>query len=238
MIKLIRLPIPAFLSIAKKEELTKKFQADNSQAVWKRRKIGKDLLKSSNSKCAYCETKLQTKDSYMQVEHFKPKDIYPDDVVSWDNLLPSCSRCNTKKGKHDVVVSPIINPFDLDPKKHITLEAFRLYGKDPLGKLTVRKLDLNHDERLVLPRFKACNEITSKLDSASTLADMDEIRNQLSGILSACQNNQAFSALLSSTLQNSTIYSELKSKLKDASMWDSELEELDQNSIKIMLNLR
>ena len=43
-------------------------------------------------------------------------DDYPDEVVDWDNLLPSCKRCNTTKGTHDVVTEPIINPFDIDPK--------------------------------------------------------------------------------------------------------------------------
>ena len=92
MIKLQREPKPEFLTKEKVSDLTAHFKANPKVTVWKHEEIGKILLKSSTNKCAYCECVLQIEDSYMQVEHFKDKDTYPDDVINWDNLLPSCER--------------------------------------------------------------------------------------------------------------------------------------------------
>ena len=36
-----------------------------------------------------------------EVKEFDPKSIYPDLVVAWDNLLPSCPHCNKEKSSHD-----------------------------------------------------------------------------------------------------------------------------------------
>ena len=56
----------------------------------------KDALKSLyHGKCAYCETY----DPSPHVEHYRPKrGGYYWLAYSWDNLIISCSQCNTNKG--------------------------------------------------------------------------------------------------------------------------------------------
>lgn len=56
----------------------------------------KEALKSLyHGKCAYCETY----DPSPHVEHYRPKrGGYYWLAYSWDNLIISCSQCNTKKG--------------------------------------------------------------------------------------------------------------------------------------------
>ena len=56
----------------------------------------KDALRSLyHGKCAYCETY----DPSPHVEHYRPKrGGYYWLAYSWDNLIASCSQCNTKKG--------------------------------------------------------------------------------------------------------------------------------------------
>lgn len=54
------------------------------------------LEKLFNGKCAYCESKY-THIMPMDVEHFRPKSIYPWLKFNWDNLLPSCIDCNRKR---------------------------------------------------------------------------------------------------------------------------------------------
>lgn len=56
----------------------------------------KDALRSLyHGKCAYCETY----DPSPHVEHYRPKrGGYYWLAYSWDNLIISCSQCNTKKG--------------------------------------------------------------------------------------------------------------------------------------------
>lgn len=61
------------------------------------------------------------------VDHFKPKSIYPDLVVKWENLLPSCPHCNKEKSSHDTGAEPIVNPSEDDPREFFYLKDYR-YG--------------------------------------------------------------------------------------------------------------
>lgn len=52
------------------------------------------------ARCGYCE------DSYAdQVEHIKPKDLYPEVVFSWLNYLYACGKCNRTKLNHWAIIS-------------------------------------------------------------------------------------------------------------------------------------
>lgn len=73
------------------------------------------LVKSSRGKCAFCEC-IPGEGGNVEIEHFKPKSIYPDLTFEWLNFLPSCRKCNGAKDSHDTGVEPIINPYDVDPK--------------------------------------------------------------------------------------------------------------------------
>lgn len=71
------------------------------KVVWNKAYIKNALLEMSDNKCCYCECKIGKGEREMHVEHFKPKSIYPDLVVEWNNLLPSCPHCNKQKSSHD-----------------------------------------------------------------------------------------------------------------------------------------
>jgi 5-methylcytosine-specific restriction endonuclease McrA len=66
------------------------------------------LFESSHQKCAYCECNA-TEGGYIEIDHFRPKSIYPESVFEWNNLLPSCRQCNGMKSDHDTGAEPIIN---------------------------------------------------------------------------------------------------------------------------------
>jgi hypothetical protein len=86
MIKLERKEKPEYLSNEKVAELTERFKINKKDTVWKHTDIHSALLLSSSSKCAFCEAQLQTGTAYMEIEHFKDKDTYPEHVVDWENL--------------------------------------------------------------------------------------------------------------------------------------------------------
>lgn len=239
MIKLEREEKPKYLTDEKVKELTDKFKNDKSKVVWKAQSIGEKLLKSSSHKCAYCECELQTEDSYMQVEHFKDKDTYQDDVVNWNNLLPSCQRCNGKKGTLDVLVTPIINPYDDMPKVHLKQQAYRLYGKDTKGKNTVKELYLNDDRRVVLPRFLASNEINRQLaDLVNNIQDLTTLRNGITNLLQSCQSDKPYSAFVSYALHSNKDYAEIKVLLESNTAWDIDMNELHNKSKNLYLEPR
>lgn len=51
-------------------------------------------------RCMYCEDSVAD-----EVEHVKPKDLYPESVFVWENYLYSCGPCNSgKRGRYAVVL--------------------------------------------------------------------------------------------------------------------------------------
>lgn len=239
MIKLQRSKKPKYLTNEKVKELTEEFKKDTNKTVWKNRNIADELLKSSSFKCAYCECQLNIEDSYMQVEHFKDKDRYPDDVVNWDNLLPSCGRCNRKKWTLDVVAFPIINPYIDEPKMHLCHESFRLYGKDNKGKMTIKKLVLNDDERVVYPRFLAINELKKQLEEIrDNINNSDWARNKLTNLLLSSQSNKSYSAFISSELHRSIDYEFILNDFKNKGLFDEDLEILHNDSLNLTIDSR
>jgi uncharacterized protein (TIGR02646 family) len=52
----------------------------------------------SGGKCAYCESHIEHI-GYSQIEHFRPKDSFPELCFDWDNLLLACGKCNGKSFK-------------------------------------------------------------------------------------------------------------------------------------------
>lgn len=241
MIKLEKGKKPDYLSDDKVKELTEKYKS-NSDAVWNHEKIKERLLESSNCKCAYCECQLQIEDSYGEVEHFKCKKRYPDEVVNWNNLLPSCKRCNLKKGRLDVVITPIINPYEDDPKLHLSIQALRLYPKEDVGSKgdnTIKKLALNDDERLLQSRFEASNRINKYIDdSVNNKSNIDYVRNNMTTILEQCQPDKAFSAFLAFTLLNHKDTKIIKQVLIDNDLWDEDMNDKYEACKKIALDPR
>ncbi|MFI8035207.1 HNH endonuclease [Acinetobacter sp. ABJ_C3_5] len=242
MIKLQRSEKPEFLTDEKVKELTDKFKANNNDDVWKQDCIHKALLLSSASKCAYCEIKVQVKSTYMEIEHFKDKSHFPDDVVEWLNLLPSCKRCNTTKSTHNVVTNPIINPFDIDPKDHLTQSAFRLYFKTDLGEETRDTLNLN-DTKLTKPRAAVWDYVVDKIEELHRdIIPKQKItkhdRNKLSRLMVSCQADQAFSAFSATALHQSNEYLEIIAALKRSNQWDEQMEILHRESLRLVLDKR
>ena len=56
-------------------------------------------LCSGSRRCMYCEDSVAD-----EVEHFRPKDLYPEVVFAWMNYLYACGPCNREKSKKFVVV--------------------------------------------------------------------------------------------------------------------------------------
>ena len=62
-------------------------------------KLKLDSMCRGPRRCMYCE------DSFAdEVEHFKPKDLYPEVVFAWDNYLYACGPCNGPKNNKFAVL--------------------------------------------------------------------------------------------------------------------------------------
>jgi uncharacterized protein (TIGR02646 family) len=234
LIKLERRPKPAYLSETTVIELTEKFKNDGS-SVWNHVQIKTPLLASSNEKCAFCECSLSDESKYMEVEHFKYKNLYKDFVVDWSNLLPSCKRCNIAKGVHDVVTNPLINPYDVDPRNHLSFKLYQFRGKDKIGNSTIEALDLNNSDRLVLRRFEVGEQVflsvrvaVDRLESykdSSTTTRKNKLLNIVETILNECQPSAAYAATTATVALNEGEFLDVIDELRTLGLWQPYLED-------------
>jgi hypothetical protein len=245
VIKLVRENRPEYLSDEKVLQLTNIFK-ESKTAVWNNKYIKIPLLFSSHGKCAYCECPLTTESNYMEVEHFEDKMHNPDKVVLWENLLPSCKKCNGSKGTHDVVNDPIINPYIESPKDHLLLRLYRFRGKTKKGKSTIEVTNLNHSSRLVLSRF----EIGEKVDELISTSwgrwylymekrdtrSRNKLISIVEGLLEECQPTADYSASTATNLLTDSKFVELISVMKSECIWSTELESLRQIASTLVLD--
>jgi len=123
---------------------------------YRQKNIKNALRKMFNDKCAYCESKVSHVE-YGHIEHFKPKSIFPEEAVFWDNLLLSCAICNGAEYKGDKFPDAahggfLINPCIEDPGEYLVFEfdekalSANVLGKTVRGTTTVSLLGLNREE--------------------------------------------------------------------------------------------
>lgn len=235
MIKLQLPEKPAQLTPEKEQELVDKFKTDGS-AVWKKPYIEKALLEMTHNKCAYSEQELNQESAYMEIDHFKYKDKYPDEVVRWGNLLPSCKKCNASKNDWDVMENPIVNPLTDIPRDYLYVKGFRFYKKNDTGENTIIALSLNDRNHFVQPRAEIGFKIVEILeDYLRTLKEeqpvsskrMTHIVNRVKTTLQDCGPEHGYSAVLATfLLYESPVLAELETCLRQRGAWDQELEDL------------
>lgn len=80
------------------------FKQNNTSTNSTFKEVRKNLTQmcSGAKRCGYCE------DSYAdEVEHIKPKDLYPEEVFVWENYLYACGPCNSPKQNKFAVISKL-----------------------------------------------------------------------------------------------------------------------------------
>jgi hypothetical protein len=248
MIKLDRIPKPVELTSELQVALTDEFKL-TGKSVWNIDFIKKGLLAYSNDKCCYCEAKINEESKYLEVEHFHHKGKYKDEVLEWENLLPSCKKCNGTKNDHDTILEPIIDPSIINPKEHLKFWRYRIKGSDALGKLTVSVLNLNDQDRLVKKRFEIGNAIQEKLEQLNELTDdyingiqtstrrKNRIVNGIKGLMKEGLPNSTYSATSATVILTDTEYEILRIKLNSLNLWDAELTQLEIELTKTALAL-
>lgn len=239
MIRLYRSFTPLYLNPDNSAQLKADFEL-SGKVVWGHNEIKKSLLELSSYKCAYCECKLAEESKYMEVEHFHDKDSYPSMVIEWENLLPSCKRCNASKGTHDVVADPIINPFVDNPKAHIEFHLYRLRGTTDKGAATEEVLDLNNFEKVLKKRFDIGNSIQESLRDIlekvqlykenSTVRRRNRLLGNLKGVLNECIPEASYSAASATVLHGESSYSTIINELKELGIWSNDLQALHDSS--------
>lgn len=244
MIKLERYFTPMIMNPVNVQILTDEYKA-NGTSVWHLDDLKKALLEISHHKCAYCECDLSEESKYMEVEHFEDKSSNPDKVMEWENLLPSCKRCNVSKGTHNVRLEPIVDPFREDPKAHLKLRLYRFRGKSQIGENTISVVDLNNYERAVMKRFEigeaiqtsigdAIEKLERFIDNGSTRSK-NRLLGHVQSLLQECQQTSPYSATSASVLHSEKEYYELRDKMILNKLWNDDFECLHHLSEKLSM---
>ena len=160
------------------------------------------LVTMFHGKCAYCEAKI-THIDYGDIEHFRPKDIYPLLAVEWDNLLLACRVCNGAEFKGtkfplDSSGNPLlINPCIDEPDAHLEFvfdekTKFALVvSKDTKGAESEKTYGLNRNrskDNLVQHR----SLVVQKLIFIATYYHTDTKAKELLDL--ACENSGEYAA--------------------------------------------
>lgn len=245
MIKLDRGAKPEALTDEVCEELKKLYSEDHEKDIWNSPKIKKPLkealLEMSHSKCSYCECKINIESKDVTIDHFLPKSSYPELVVEWENLFPSCLRCNREKNDCD---ESLLNPCENEPKDFIALSKqnpFRLKGIDEfgIGKRTISQIGLNDPNRIMVERLAQWEDIHQRLEEI--YEDVQDYGYQkkygvrLKKLLNKCTLENAYSAVKASNMLADEYYIKIKEIMKDNDAWSDSMTELENEVRQIAL---
>ena len=154
------------------------------------------LLNATNQKCMYCESRI-THIDYGDVEHFRPKEKYPDLEFAWQNLGIACARCNRefKRDKFDETI-PFIDPFDEDPENHIVAIGDILKQKlgSERGELTIIDIDLNRGD-LIEKRSAKMEELSVEIDRCMRASNPTIRDKALAALKEQCQADKEYASL-------------------------------------------
>ena len=107
-------------------------------------------------RCEYCQLPEEHSPvARLQIEHIRPrKHGGTDDEI---NLALACIDCNLRKGSNLTGIDPttdkiveLFNPRSEQWATHFEWSGVRVVGLTDVGRVTIRVLDLNSDDRLVI----------------------------------------------------------------------------------------
>jgi len=138
---------PNYFTLAKKRVKLPKVKAawEDKNIASIREKLREDILMNEqNSLCIYCEKKVSSDTKKSNIDHFKTRNLFPEESLIYDNLLVSCNtynRCSSfkdKQVKSKVKYDDIVNPVIDNPENYFDyLLTGEIIAKNEKGDLTI-----------------------------------------------------------------------------------------------------
>ena len=67
---------------------------------------------NGNRRCVYCEDSLAD-----EIEHMRPKDLFPEQAYAWNNYVLACGPCNGPKNNQFAILSGQLDLIDITRKR-------------------------------------------------------------------------------------------------------------------------
>jgi hypothetical protein len=213
---------------------TEEFKDNPQKAVWDIPWLRREIAGLSYGKCYFSEIRLGEESKYMEVEHFLPKKIYPDKVMEWGNLFPSCKKCNVAKGEHDTLQEPIVNPFVDDPKEYFYFKDcfYRAKNNSAKARLTIKITHINDIEHFVKPRTRVYDEVGKVLRELHddvlhcTKDRMNTYYERLINLMRKGDRKEAYAAITATAIYSNPCFGKLTDTFRANNLLTEEFEDL------------
>lgn len=182
---------PKWYNLDTKDALIHCYESDTTLT-----KSYKNKIKSlEDRKCPYCYLENSS-----QVEHYLPKDEFPEFSFMIDNLFPCCSTCNTKKWTNwrDLTSRIILNFYsDLIPEEQFLYVDLIIIDNIPIVEFKIDTSKIIIDsiiEKILYKHIERLNLLNRYSESINTY--ISELKNRVklnkwiteSGIKSLCKD--------------------------------------------------
>jgi hypothetical protein len=116
---------------------------------YKHPEIKTAVVGETYGKCAYCESKIGHV-YWGDIEHIRPKSLFPGERFAWPNLTLVCAVCNNHKSDYHSDSAPLVNPYADDPAEYLVPLGSMIMHKagSRAGRVSVQLLKLNRVELL------------------------------------------------------------------------------------------
>ncbi|HHP4842497.1 TPA: HNH endonuclease [Acinetobacter baumannii] len=172
------------LSTLEEVDLLSLYSYKNSILTKYRRQISTDISSTYQATCQYC-----TVNSVNSLDHFVPKDLFPEFSVHPSNLIPSCTECNSKK-----LVRWINNNQHIFLNLYIDLLPQNQYLFVELNVISLNNIDINFKvdnvNNIPIPLYSIINSHYTELDLFQRFKDKSsDVVIELTNSIQASLNN-------------------------------------------------
>ncbi len=149
--------------------------------------IREQLVAEQGYLCAYCMSRIEADDRQMKVEHWHSRKKYPEEQLSYANLLGCCcgneglpdshAHCDTKKRKVDLLFSPAEPGHHQRLKIHYEFNGTIKSDNPEFDRQLGGVLNLNHS-RLMDNRKSVWSSVTktlSRITGKATRVQIEEL---------------------------------------------------------------
>lgn len=120
----------------------------NTLQLHGKKEVREALASFSNNNCCFCGEKVFG--SEMDVDHYLPTSRFPYLAYCWENLLPSCKRCN-QAYKRDFLPLSLKDKVVIEACMQNELECDLIYDKHTI-------MDMTKEERIIDPTFDVVDD--------------------------------------------------------------------------------